>query len=321
MKVNLAKHYGVVLLLLILGGEGCVDRKTKQLIDEAPLISVQLTDGKNRNISLDEMPEHIISLAPNITEIFYALDAGELLVGVSEHCDYPDIVLSLPSVSIYPQLNLDELLEIEADLIVGLAENISPNLLKEVENAGTPIYLQQYNEWEEIYKGIAQVGEISQKTLEATKLIDSLTALTERIEKATREEVKYKVAVVVNTDPLTVIGGKGYVHSMIQKAGGSNAFADSAESLVQLTSEAFVQAAPEYIILPFRDDQIYAEWVSQHPILTTTPADIRKQVFIVEPDLFVRPGPRIFDGLLELTHILHNKLSPATFLQKKLTDQ
>ena len=133
---------------------------------------------------------------------------------------------------------------------------------------------------------------------------------------ATENEIKYKAMILISADPLMVVGGGGFLHELIEKAGGENVFADAGDSYHNTTVEEILSKEPEFLILPSKNDQVYNNLLTQYPYLQSTPADLNRQVFIVDPDIFYRPGPRSIDALLELTHILHTQLPPSQFLDE-----
>lgn len=315
MKVLQFRLIWVGIVCLCGVHQGCGEIERHRMIREAPLISMTVMGKNGQKFTFEQAPENIISLAPNITEIIYALEGADQLVGKSEHCDYPEDVYLLNSIPIYPNFDLAFLKELAPDLVVGVEKVLADSNVSKIKEEEIPLLLQSYEDWDDLYEGIIQLGTLLGAKERAKGLKDSLQTLEKRIVAATEDEVAYQTAIIVNTDPLSVVGGEGFMNEMLTKAGGKNAFGDKESPVYRCTVEEIIQAKPEYLILPFQDDQVYADLLAQYPALTNTPADLAKHVFIVEPDIFVRPGPRLLNGLLELTHILHNKLNPSTFLE------
>ena len=315
MFLPLMKSLFLISLLILLGA--CSESSQRQLVANAPMISVSLTQFDGSKLVLDRTPQRLISIAPNITEILYALGAGHQLVACSEACDYPDETALLEQVALHPSVDIGQLSQMEADLILSTNEVFGVAEQKVASQLGIPIWIQQYDSLSHIYDRIMEIGEVVGKKHHAQALADSLRMVDQRIAKATEPEIKYKTAVIVNIQPLQVVGGVGILQEMIQKAGGENAFGNQQEAFASITGLQLLQAQPEYIILPFGSDQAYADLIALYPMLTNTPADLHKQVFIVEPDLFFRPGPRVLEGLAELAHILHSHINPIQFFGEK----
>ena len=286
----------------------------QKLIAEAPLISESYEDGTGRKIKLPSLPEKIISIAPNITEIVFGIGGEDKLVARSQACDYPEDTEFWPAVTTYPSLDMEEVLSHKPDMLLTTDEIFSEDAIAMMEEAGVPVYVQQYKNLNDIYEGIRQMGIVFQKDSVANALADSLQELEKKVSEATANEIKYGTMILISNDPLIVAGGSGFLNTLIEKAGGKNVFGEIGKSYHTTTVEEILSLQPEYLILPSKDDQIYADILVQYPYLQNTPADINKHVFIVNPDEYYRPGPRTLDALLELTHILHSQLNPSVFL-------
>ena len=139
--------------------------------------------------------------------------------------------------------------------------------------------------------------------------------LRRRVSKATEGQVHYGVLMIADVHSLLVVGGSGYLNELITQAGGKNVMSTRQEAFFQASPEELLNARPEYILIPTRDEQAYTSLVGRYPGLDHTRAAVYKQVFIVDPDKYFRPGPRLIEALLELTQILHNDLQPDRFIE------
>ncbi|MEM6263729.1 MAG: helical backbone metal receptor [Bacteroidota bacterium] len=311
------KYYQLAVLwvVLTLVSVSCGSQSDqKQLVENAPYISIKLEDDTGRKLSLPSAPERIVSIAPNITESIFAIGAGDMMVARSQACDYPYEVESIPPVTTYPELDLEQIRATEADLIVTTDEIFTQEDLDLLKVLDIPVYLQSYEKLQDVYKGIRTLGKVLGKQEQANTLADSLEELEGQIIDSTQNEIKYSTLILISSDPLMVVGGTGFLNELIEKAGGKNAFGSIKESYPTVTQEAILKAAPEYLIIPGKRSQAYAELINLYPALTNTPADIQKQVYLVNPDLYFRPGPRMLDALLELTNILHSKYTRSSFI-------
>lgn len=283
---------------------------------EAPLISKKITDDRGKEITLENSVKHIISIAPNITEIIFTLGGEQKLIARSQACNYPDEVFYVEEITTSPQLDLEQLKALESDLILTTDEVFTSDDVTLLEKMDINVYLQSYHTLDDIYRGIRGIGEILELDSKAKNIADSLQLLETKIVAETEKKAKYATMILISIDPLVVIGGTGFLNELIQKAGGKNAFADKNEEYYTTSVEEIIQRQPEYIILPTQNEQIYGQLLALHPTLQNTPADLNKQVFIVPPDLFYRPGPRMLQGLLQLANILHSDLQPEKFLNE-----
>lgn len=292
----------------------CGGSNKRQLVTDAPYISQEFQDDQGNTIRLANKAQKVISLAPNITEMIFAIDAEDRLAARSQACDYPEAALDFPEITTFPQLDLEALKSVGADLLITTDEIFTQDDIQHLQRLQIPIYQQSYSTLSDVYRCMRDLGKLLGQGSRAEQVADSLENLESRITAATENEIKYRTLILISNDPLKVVGGTGFLNELIEKSGGLNVFADMEEAYPTVTVEAILKAQPEFLILPSTDDQVYANLLVQYPALYNTPADIQKQVRIIDPDLLYRPGPRMVEGLMSLTHILHTKLNPQSFL-------
>jgi iron complex transport system substrate-binding protein len=316
MKMLFA-HILLILSLCI----ACGDNPRKKLVEEAPLISKSYTDGLGRTINLERAPERIVSIAPNITEIMYAIGAADKLVAGSEACDYPAATDTLTRLITYPSLDLEQLQFLSPDLILTTDEIFTRDQIERIEALGTPVFVQSYQSLDDVFDNMRSLGEVTGNKERANQVADSLKSLVERVSDETENLVRYGTLIFISDNPLKVVGGKGVLNNMINLAGGENAMRKLDQPYPEVTPEAILKAKPEIIIFPSKDDQVYANLIAEYSWLSNTPADENKRVFIIDPDLLYRPGPRLVTGLLQLTQSLHSGLTPDKFTDVNQTNE
>lgn len=300
------------LLLLALLAFACGKNK-KELIENAPLIRADYTDDTGRKVHLPNRAETVVSIAPSITEMIFAIGGQKKLIARSQACDYPKGVDSIPKVMTYPSLDVEKLVSIKPDLVLTTDEIFTPDGIAALEAKGLNIYLQSYKNMSDVYRCMRDLGKILDCETQANKVADSLQNIATQVEKETKDLAKYHTMILVSDEPLKVIGGTGYLNELIEKAGGLNIFKDKKEGYPTTTAEEIMMRKPEYIIIPSDDPEVYTKFLMLYPYLHNTPADIQHHIFIVSPDVFYRPGPRTTEALLTLTNILHSSLTPDKF--------
>jgi iron complex transport system substrate-binding protein len=300
------------LLLLALFAFACGENK-KDLIDNAPLIAADYTDDTGRKVHLPHRVETVASIAPSITEMVFAIGGQKKLIARSQACDYPEAVDSIPKVMTYPNLDVEKLVSMKPDLVLTTDEIFTPDGIAALEAKGLKIYLQSYKTMGDVYRCMRDLGKILECEKQANLVADSLQNIEKQVEKETKDLAKYHTMILVSDEPLKVIGGTGYLNELIEKAGGLNIFKDKKEGYPTTTVEEIMMRQPEYLIIPSEDPEIYTKLLMLYPYLHNTPADIQHHIFIVEPDVFYRPGPRTTEALLILTNILHSSLTPDKF--------
>lgn len=301
-----SRFLAVAFAVVFIAGCG---QANQALIESAPMISETYQDDLGHEINLPQVPSKVISMAPNITEMVFALGKGDLLIARSHVCDYPDDAFYLPEITTFPSLDLPSIVSYGPDLVLASTEIHTEQIVSAFDGLNVPLYFQSYGSMEDIYTNIRNLGAMLHATETANQLADSLARMEKIIADSTENEIGYRTAILMGTDPITVVGSKSYLNDMLQKCGGKNVFAGLEEKYPTISVEELIKVQPEFILLPSRNDQVYQELLARYPELhTKLPAAVNNHVFMIDPATTVRPGPRIIEGMVELTRILHPRI-------------
>ncbi|GAB4454202.1 MAG: ABC transporter substrate-binding protein [Anaerolineales bacterium] len=273
--------------------------------------SLTFTDDAGRTITLESVPQRIVSLAPSNTEILFAVGAGSQVVGRDEFSDYPEEAKSLPSIGgSFGEYNLEAIVALEPDLVLA-AEINTPELIKQLEDLGLTVYfLKNPTTLEEMYTNLETVARLTGQ--DATELVDSLksrvAAVDEKIASLdSRVSVFYEIDASDPAKPWTY--GPGTFGSLlISRAGGQNVGDIASDPYPQLSLEQIVTANPAVIILGDAMWGITPESLSTRAGWETIEAVKSGKVFPIDDNLISRPGPRLVDGLEQLAKLLHPEL-------------
>jgi iron complex transport system substrate-binding protein len=300
---------------------GACSSPNRELIENAPLISKHFTDGLGRDVQLPRKPRRIVSLAPAITEILFAVGAGEQVVGRSHMCDFPGEALDLPEIMIFPDFDLPKVAELDPDLVLASSDIHDARIAPFFEKYNIPIAFLNFKDMPSILSAIEQVGEMVEAPAPAKALSDSLRRIGAAFADSTRGQVHYRTAMLISTDPIVVAGKDSYLTTMLDMAGATNVFATLPGKFPEISAEALLKAAPDYLLLPTHDDQAYANLIALHPELhLNLPAATQKHIFQIEPELVLRPGPRIMEGLAYLIRVLHARINVDAVFEGQAAD-
>ena len=274
---------------------------------------LEMTDQAGRIVSIEKIPEKIISLAPGNTEILYALGLEDRLVGVTEYCNYPEATKEKPQIGGFAAIDIEKVVAIEPDLI--LAANIHKGeVIPQLERLGFTVLALDPKTLDEVLEAINLIGRFTGKTEEAARLttemknrIKAVTYKTATLSEAQRPGVFY----ILWHDPLMTVSAETRIHELIIKAGGVNIARDLEGGYPTMSLEAVIMANPQVIIagsghgssqdLPF-------QFALTEPRLAEIAARQNNRVYEVDSDLTSRPGPRIVDGLEKLAQFIHPEL-------------
>lgn len=300
------KYFWIAIIGSILFS--CSSDRTNR-IRTAPLLTRSFVDHLGNQISLKGKVERIVSLSPAITETLYAIGAGDQVIGRSEACDFPEDVIFLPGLSLKTDLTSGGLLELAPQLLLIPDGILHPDQFKYLKNHNLPFLVIRTESLSDVYESIRFLGDVTDNRAVAAYLADSLQARENRIVAHTRDLIKYGTAVLVDNDPLVVAGGQGLFQELISKAGGQNRFQETSTTLYETNEAEFHAMKPEYLFIPSKESQVYQMLIGQYPSIYDTPAAALNQVFVLDPDLIYRPGPRIIEGLRLMAQSLHSDLT------------
>ena len=255
----------------------------------------------------------IVSLVPAVTEMVFALGAGDRVVGVSSFDRFPPEVARIPRVGALLDPDVERILSLRPDLVV--AYRSQTDLLTQLARAGIPAFVYAHAGLADVTSTLRLVGERVGAAGRAQQLAADIEQRIEAVRKRTRTTARPRTLIVFGRDSFALrgiyaSGGVGFVHDMVSAAGGDNVFADTRREAVQATTELILARAPE-VILELRAEVIdaatEAKEVRTWGALSSLPAVRRGRVHIIADARTVIPGPRVAEGIELLASVLQGK--------------
>ena len=278
---------------------------------------VEETQAGGQKATADRSPARILSLAPSVTEILFAIGAGERVVGVDGFSDFPPEARELPALGGLLDPDLEGMLGLRPDLAVVL--DSQRETARALRAAGIPTLIVPHETLDDVQRAIRTIGRRVGLAVRAERMADSLAAALARGRVHVPEASRPRVLFVVAREPgqvasFTAAGAGTYLDELIRLAGGRNVLAGSAVRYPQVSAESALLLRPD-VILDWAPEETFdgrgrgvtgerpardADW-SRLPGL---PAVQRGQVHVLEEDLWIRPGPRVVRALERLRDIL-----------------
>ncbi|MFQ5898375.1 MAG: cobalamin-binding protein [Candidatus Methylomirabilia bacterium] len=259
-----------------------------------------------REIRVDSLPRKIISLAPSLTEVVYALRAQELLAGVTTLCDYPPEAVTKPKVGGIVNPSLEAIVSLKPDLVLATTEGNRARTVKQLSGLGIPTYVVSPKNFSGVLESIARIGGLIGRAEAARRLVGELKERAERVMEALRGRPKPRVLYLVWAEPVIAPGRNTLVTDLIRMAGGASLSGEAPIEWPRLSLEEVVAAAPDLILVATHSaaqgDDALRRWREQGILL---PAFESGRVHAIDGDLVHRPGPRIVDGLEVLARAIH----------------
>ncbi len=269
---------------------------------EAEPVSPQyVVDDLGRLVAINGTPERIISLAPSNTEILFALDLGDKVVGVTMYCDYPAEAQDKEKVGDYYGPDIEKIIALQPDLI--LATDFHRfDLIPALEEQGFAVFAVAPQTLEDVLESIQRIGQITDKEAEALELVNGMTSKIEEIGEET-EELEGKLGVFYMTwhDPMWTVGRNTWIDDLINVAGGVNIFSSYFESGAMIELEWVVFLNPEIIMT----SEWSYDWALNATELASTNASQMGRIYTFDDDLAQRPGPRLVNGLEWFAYLIH----------------
>jgi iron complex transport system substrate-binding protein len=267
-------------------------------------------DELNREIAVAPQPQRIISLAPSLTEMLFALGLDHRIIGVTSYCNYPPAAKSKESVGNTLQPNLERIIALKPDLVIVTTSSQLENFTRQLDQLQIPVYVSNPRTVREVFASLKRLGEVTGTAANADKVAGELEARLNAVTARVATQPKPKTLFLVQDTPLIVPGRDTFLHDLIELAGGASITAD-VTGWPQFSRETAIARAPEIIIDPgHADTRVLAEKVLRADY-ATTPAIKQNRIIRLDPDLTNRPGPRLLDALEQLARALH----PAAFAQ------
>lgn len=250
-------------------------------------------------VTVQAAPERIVSLVPSVTENLFALGVGDRVVGVTSWCDYPAEASSRTVIGDMGNLNMELLISLEPDLVVG-DSGLVQSALDRLEELNIPTFVVNPTTLAEIQTTLIELGEVvgaKERGEELAQAMESrLNELVGSIERTSRT----RVFIEVWNEPLMSAGPGSFMDELIVLAGGENIAGDASTPWPMFSEELVLERDPEVIILTCYN----LEEALSRPAWQVTTAMQNGDVYEVNPDIYARTTQRLLDALAEVISIL-----------------
>ncbi len=259
--------------------------------------AISVVDDTKRSVTVPAPARRIVSLAPHVTELLFAAGAGPYVVGVSEFSDYPPAAKRIPSIGSGLSLDLERILQLKPDLIVGWNNGNAAPQLARLEQLGIPVYKSEPYSLEAIPRAIENLARLAGTDATGKAAAETFRARLNRLRATYEHRRPVTVFYQIWRSPLMTLNGTHMVSSVLRQCGGENIFAKLPQLAPTVSVEAVVKANPEAIIASSGEqDDLFASW-RRFPAMK---AVARGNLVVIDGTLLNRSGPRILDGMENL---------------------
>jgi iron complex transport system substrate-binding protein len=275
------------------------------------LAAVMCSRGQTAPVASTDL-RRVVSVTPATTEAMFALGAGDRVIGRSRFCDWPPQAANLPTVGGFVDVDLEAILQLRPDLVVGSSGPASTRLADKLGARGIATWFPSVDSFASIDTMLLGLGNRTGHGAEARQIVEQVDARALAVERAVSAEPARRVLMVLDVTPAVAVGPKSFADEMIRRARGVNVIADGGpwqtlgiERIIELDPDVVVDASVE-------PGGATSGITPQAPGWRDLRAVRQGRVVTMTDPRVLRPGPRVAEGLALLAHELHPAVSLPT---------
>ncbi|WP_277586911.1 ABC transporter substrate-binding protein [Psychrobacillus antarcticus] len=279
----------------------------EQVSDETTF-PITMTDAVGEEITLEEAPKTIVSMQPSNTEILFALDLNEEIVGVNDYDNYPEEALEKEKIG-GVEFSVEKIVAMNPDIVFAheSALGMGEAGIQQIRDAGVKVYVvKNAMDFNETYTTIEEIGRATGKLAEAQKIVEDMKVKVEEVkEKVANVETKKTVFVETSDVPQIYTPGKGtFMQEILDIVNAENIAADQ-EGWFIMEPEEIVKRNPDVIIVMYNYVEGIVESVKARDGFDSITAVKNNEVVQVDENLTSRTGPRLAEGLEEVAKAIY----------------
>jgi iron complex transport system substrate-binding protein len=268
------------------------------LLSLGAMADIHVKDDLGRDITLSQPAQRVISLAPHLTEVVYAVGGGDRMVATVAWSDFPEEAKALPVVGSNNKINYEALLAYQPDLVLVWRSGNGNNIIQRLASLGFNVFVNEPRKLDGIPNTLQKIGRLLGTESEAEKTVhaflNTLSALQETYQQSREVSVYYQIW----QSPLISFGGQHLVSDVLTLCGAKNIFSDLKPLVPRVGVESVLAADPEVIIVGQYTDVALAfnQWRAWPQLSAVS----NQHLYKVDPYLLHRHTPRILQGAEQL---------------------
>jgi iron complex transport system substrate-binding protein len=296
------------VFLLFCGDVRAAQTRMEQVAPhEGARVTRTLTDEMGRRVQIPQEVDRVVSLAPNLTEIVFALGGGTHLAGDTDFCDYPAEAAQKPHVGGPVNPNLEEIVALKPELVLATKSINRRETVNALDRIGLPVYVTgDPHSVKEMISSVEHLGSALDAEKSAAMVAEDLRGRLSDLEHRLSGVAPRRVLFVVWTSPLTSVGRNTFIADALRRAGGSSVVEAKAE-WPHVSLEEIVRLQPEVLVFASAhagDTQRDIDELRTRPGWRNLDAMQHGNVVVVS-DAINRPAPRMVDAIERLARALH----------------
>ncbi len=256
-----------------------------------------LKDDLGNTVSVALPVNKAVSLAPNLTEIIYFIEAENKLAANTTYCNFPPQAKSKPKIGDLLSVDYEKLLKIKPDIVLMTVEGNQKAQYEKIKNLGFPVFVSNPRSFSGILKTIRDFGKIFGKEKIAELKTEQLQAEFDSLTAEINFHKSKTALFLISVNPLIAAGKNTFIDEYLKSIGIKNSLRETKSSYPVINTEEILKENPDYIIVPSNQKKFFDEKISANKVLQNVNAVKNNKIITVNQDLFFRPGPRFTKAL------------------------
>lgn len=252
-------------------------------------------DDTGTEVCLEQPASRIAALSPGATELVWAAGAGENVVAVVSFSDYPEAATKVPSVGSHTRMDLERLIELQPDLVIGWVTGNPPEQLEAIRDLGVPVFSIEPRTFEAVSQTIERLAILAGTEEEGFAEAERFRQGIARLESQYRNAEPVPVFYQVWDEPLMTVNDEHLIGKVITLCGGVNVFGDLDRLVPRISPEAVIGANPEAILAGGMGEE-NRHWLTRWEAFPGVEATAKDNLYFIPPSLVQRPTPRMLEG-------------------------
>jgi len=268
--------------------------------------AVVVRDDMDRDVRISRAPRRIVILAPSLTETVFALGRGNAVAGVTNLCDYPPETAAAVTVGDMVNPNIEAIAGLSPDLVLLTVEGNTRQTYDKLTQLGIKTFVSNPRSLDGVLETLDKLGRLLGASDKARALTDSLMALRRDVMTSACGR-GLSVLLLISVDPVIAAGKGTFLDELIGITGARNAGAVGIGRYPIINREEILRSNPDLILVSGDLAMSADDLLKRFPEWKELSALSSGGLLNVDADVFLRPGPRIFEGLRTLEALLKKR--------------
>jgi len=252
----------------------------------------------------DGYPQRIVALSPHSVELLYAIGAGDKIVAVITHSDYPEAAKKIEVIGDHRGITLEKLISLKPDLVVTWSSGNKIHQVEQIKKLGFNVVDSNPKSLDEIASDLRKLGKLTghheQAERVAKKFEDELATITKKYQHRTPIKTFYQLW----SKPLMTISKGSWINQFITRCGGVNVFHDAENPYPKISTENVLLSGAQVILIP-DDNQTRSHEFFDWKRWKVLPAVKNKQIYYTDAKVLHRPTPRVLEPMLKACEFIN----------------